>query len=203
MTTLNITVPQINQPNATQDPIIATDLSNLSTWAAGNIDGVNVSATLTGRRLIGQATTTIAGFSGGDYSFGPGGQTYPSGTVENFAPMWWYLDPANYAVTGKSNTQLIVRMSVATNTSAPAVTFVGKLCAVTFGGGAGQISATLGAVQGSASVATPAASTVSVAESSAFAFPTAGAYAAFLNLSGAVSGASATGIMFQLFVLNS
>jgi hypothetical protein len=34
-----------------------------------------------------------------------------------------YLDPANHAITGKSNTQVIIKALVATNATPPAINF--------------------------------------------------------------------------------
>lgn len=42
MTLLSILIPQTGSPNATEDPKIQTSLTNLSAWAAGNIDGTNL-----------------------------------------------------------------------------------------------------------------------------------------------------------------
>lgn len=206
MGTISLSVPQTGQPNSTEDPKIATDFTTLQTWANGNIDGSNVAATLTGRRHIITGYFSGPGATSLCFTSGPG-DLVPSGTNQgNRGIVWAYLDPANFAVTGKSNTQLVLRMSLATMATAPAVNFTAALYPVTFGGStSGNIVPTAGSVVAGSSVTinTPAGSSAVVAETSPFTFPSAGAYAPTLIASGANASGSMTIMAVQLFVLNS
>lgn len=205
MTTLSYTVPVAGSTlNSVADPEVATALTTILTWSGGNIDGTNVAATITGRRLISTDYFFLNGAVAANY-FTSQGISFQSGaSVANAGPSWWMLDPAGFAVTGKSNTQLVLRMSLATNATAPTVTFNGQLRAVTFAGGGNVIVPTAGAQQGtSASIATPSASSVVVAESAVFTFPAAGAYAPIVNVSGSMAANSAVQAAIQLFALNS
>lgn len=208
MGTISLTIPVAGStPFSTAAANVDTDLTTIQTWANGNVDGANVVASLTGRRLVTQAVLLLPGGAGATtYLFGGSGSYVGSGTPTSVpAIVWAYLDPANFAVTGKSNTQLILRMSLATNTVAPAVNFTAQLNAVTFAGSGGSNTPTAGAqVSGSGvAISTPGASSAAVAETTAFTFPTAGAYVPAVVTSGTTAANSATMVTVQLFVLNS
>src|SRR5690242_4980410 len=121
MTTLSYTVPVAGTDlNSVADPEISTALNSILTWAGGNIDGTNVAATLTGRRLVfGQAITVGGSISGTQFANSAGDGVLSGGSGSNRAIAWAYLDPAGFAVTGKSNTRLVLRASLATNAGAP------------------------------------------------------------------------------------
>lgn len=207
MTTLTYTVPTAGSTlNSVADPEIATALNAILSWST-NIDGTNVVASLTGRRLIMQASVLFgAGVTASGYFPTANGGTVIQAGSTSQTPVWAYLDPANYAVTGKTNTQLIVRMSVAANANAPSQNFLSQLVPVTFSGSTGgSITVTGGtAISGSAtSVLNPSASTAGVVETSPFAFPAAGAYVLGINVGGTTAVNSTTIVTTQLFVLNS
>lgn len=204
MTSLSLSIPSVGQPHATEDPKVGNDLTAIQMWANGSIDGSNVAATLTGRRLVAQASVFVGGgIAVGSYFVLADGAIIGSTASSGKAVMWWSLDPANYAVTGKSNTTALIRISVATNGVAPgSVTVGGNLGVVTFGGSGGLIAPTVGALQGGPSIALTT-SMAGVAEQT-FAFPAAGAYAAIVQISGATTAAnSVVSALWQLFVLNS
>lgn len=185
--------------------MIPGDFTTIQTWANGNVDGSNVDASLTGRRLVGQFSTVVASGSmtAGNFYLTPAGAVAASGAATGGS--WLHLNPANFAVVGKSNTQLVVRMALATNSTAPAITIQGSLNAAAFvTGTANSLGITVGAVQGSAaSFASPAATSVTAVEAGPFTFPAAGAYVPALNFSGSAAANSAIGVIWQLFVLNS
>jgi hypothetical protein len=165
------------------------------------LDGANVAAALTGRRLV------YAGFIAGALA---GGSTYTNallGPNGGSVPAWTYLDPANYAITGKANTQLILKASVTANTVAPGVSFTYSLNSVTFGGSSGIFTMTVGAAVAGGSVAIASGSIAQNAgaqgETAAFACPVAGFYAVVLNTSGAIANGFAGGTEARLFALNS
>lgn len=205
MGTLSLTLPTAGSTlNSVADPEIVTAFTTVQTLVNGNIDGANVAATLTGRRLVGEMDVFLNGAVAATYFSCDGSQLASGGSLASLGPKWWHLDPAGFAITGKSNTQLIVRLSVATNATAPTVSFAGKLCAVTFAGGGNVIVPTVGTQAGtSATVTTPGASSVAVAETSAFTFPTAGAYAPVITVSGSQASNSAVMAVIQLFAINS
>jgi hypothetical protein len=206
VTSLSISVPTVGQSFSTEGVKVGNSLTNLSSWAAGSIDGVNLDASVTGRRLLHEATAFLGAAAGsaGNFFILADGTLLASGSTTTKAVSWAFLDPSNHAVVGKGNTKLIVRMSVACAV-APAITFSGELASLTFGGSTGNIVPSFGSQQGSAAnVASPSGSSVNVAESASgsFVFPTPGAYAPVINLSGASAANSATTILWQLFVLN-
>lgn len=43
---ISLQIPQSGQPNSSEDPKVATDLTTIQTWANGNIDSTNVSTAL-------------------------------------------------------------------------------------------------------------------------------------------------------------
>lgn len=206
MGSITLQIPQSGQPNSTEDVKVANGLTTLQTWANGNIDGANVAATLTGRRHVMTAYFSQPGNTSTWFTSAPGDLVQSGTNQGNRGICWAYLDPANFAVTGKNNTQLVLRMSLATMATAPAVNFTAALNPVTFGGStSGNIVCTAGsAVSGSSvTINTPSASTATVAETSAFAFPTAGAYAPTITISGLSATGSLVIMAVQLFVLNS
>jgi hypothetical protein len=193
--------------NSIADPEIVSAFASILAWANGNIDGVNVAATLTGRRLVFQAFWLLGSNLGANTWFADSrGSADASGSAPVGAVAWAYLDPAGFAVTGKTNTQLVLRMSLATSTIAPTVNFTAQLNAVTFGGASsGLVTPTAGSlVTGSAvTINAPAASSGLVIESAPFTFPTAGAYAPIVITSGTTAANSGTNVTVQLFALNS
>lgn len=206
MGTISLSIPQTGQPNSTEDPKIASDFTTLQTVINGNLDGSNVAATLTGRRQVMQAPFFVIGNTSSNPWLSGAADSLASGSnTTNRGIVWAYLDPANFAVTGKSNTQLIVRMSCATNGVAPATNFTGGLFPVTFSGGTGTITITAGTIVtgSSVTISTPSASSTAVAETAAFTFPAAGAYALGVGPTGATAANSGQAFFLQLFALNS
>lgn len=209
MGTISLTIPVAGSTQfSTAAANVDTDLTTIQTWANGNIDGANVAATLTGRRLVASSFMLVGGGVIAMTAVSDAaGAVVTSGNNVNGRPVnWAYLDPAGFAVTGKSNTQLVLRMSVATNNTAPAINFTGQLNAVSFGGGsASLIAPTVGSVVSGSTVAvnTPTAAGATVAETSAFTFPAAGAYALTVVTSGTTATNSGTSLALQLFALNS
>lgn len=207
MTSLSYTVPVAGSTlNSTADPEIATALTAILAWAGGNIDGTNVAATLTGRRLVGQATAFLGAAAGSaaNYYVNTDGTVGIAGTTATGKPFfWWYLDPANYAITGKSNTQFIMRTAIACGTG-PSVSVAPQLNALTVGtGGSGTMTPGIGALQGSSGSTTPSGTSTTVIEGSAFSLSGAGAYVPILVLGGTTAANSSTAIVMQLYVVNS
>ncbi len=105
-------------------------------------------------------------------------------------PIAFYIDLADYAVTGRS-TVLRIRFSILVNNTAPTINFVAGLYPIsTYGGVAAETSlGTLGTVTSgsTATINTPAAGPGAIAPvvSSDFAFPSAGWYVLGIAASGA------------------
>jgi hypothetical protein len=203
MGSISYTVPAAGSTlNSIADPEIATALQTLLTLVNGNVDGANVVPSITGRRLLMQATAFIGSAQGaGTYAVAADGTLVASGANSSKAIVWADLDPTNYSVLNKSNTTALLRMSVATNATAPAVTFTGHMSAVTFAGGPGVIVPTLGGGFMAPTVISPAGSSVFVAEDTV-AFPAAAGYAPSVNISGSTAANSGTAVTLQVFVLN-
>ena len=206
MGTISYTIPVVASTSFnTAAAEVDTALQTLLTWANGNVDGANVSATLTGRRLAAQAWFSCSNMTASTNWIANNGALVASGSNGPGAgPVFWALDPAGFAVTGKANTQLVLRMHVATNNVSPASTFSLGLYAATFSGSLGVTSVTLGAQSGSSATITPVGSNWTVVESGVFTFPGFGGYAPGVVVSGASQAANSlvTGIV-QLFALNS
>lgn len=110
----------------------------------------------------------------------------------------FYLDDADWGTLPK----LRLRAQVAANATAPGITFTFGLYPVTVAGGADVLTATLGAVVASSTVAiaSPSASTVTQGVNSDFTFPTDGAYALGVVTSGTLANNSAVNLHAQLQV---
>jgi hypothetical protein len=206
MGSISYTIPTAGSTlNSIADPEIASALQTLLTWANGNVDGANVAATLTGRRLVAQAAVFIGASFGAAalYQIAADGSLSTTGSSLTKPPMFWVLDPANFQVTGKSNTQLVLRTSYACGI-APGITVSTELNAVSGAGGSGgAIALVQGSLAGSGSGnALNSNGLVGSYEGAAFTFPTAGAYYPLVQLSGATAANSATSLLVQLFVLN-
>lgn len=209
MGTISLTIPVAGStPFSTAAANVDTDLTTIQTLVNGNIDGANVIAGLTGRRLAASSFMLVGGSVVAMTAVSDAaGAVVVSGNNVNGRPVnWAYLDPAGFAVTGKSNTQLVLRMSLATNATAPAINFTGQLNAVAFSGAsASLITPTVGTTVTGSTVAinTPSASSAAVAETAPFTFPAAGAYALTVVTSGTTAANSGTSLTLQLFALNS
>lgn len=204
MTSLSLSVPSVGQPHSTEDPKVGNDLTAIQTWANGNIDGVNVVASITGRRLVGQANAFIGpGVISGSYFIAQDGTLVTSGASGTKPIVAWELDPGNFAVVGKTNTQLIVRASVAVNTVSPggSTGLNVQLYSLTWAGSAGNIVPNTNSSIGGAGFGSPI--TTGVAESAPFAFPAAGYYAPILGPGATTAANSAMSVAVQLFALNS
>lgn len=205
MTTLSYGVPVAGSDlNSTADPMISSALTTILNWAGGNIDGTNVAATLTGRRPIHYYNVVLSSgtmSSGGTFVM-PAFQA--SGNGSSGGAAWLHLDPTNFAVTGKSNTQMIIRIAFAANATPTGVTFTFALNAATLGSVANGVTITAGAAQTGSTITftTPGASSESVVETSPFTFPS-GLYVPTLNLSGAAAVNSGVIASWQLFAVNS
>lgn len=209
MTSLALSVPVVGQPHSTEDPKVGNSLTAVQVWANGSIDGVNVVASLTGRRMVGQTFAFVpAATATGSYFVNADGTLVASGSNSTKAANWWYLDPSIWAIVGKTNTQMILRIAAATNGVAPGVSCAvgAQVNSVTFGGATGNIVSTFGTLQAAGGFGTNGLSSGSaaVAESTIVAVPSAGACAPLVTISGAATAAnSAISLNLQLFVLNS
>lgn len=211
MSQVTFTLPTPGQtPNSTADPEINNALSAIQTWINGlNVDGGNVVASLTGRRLIQEGGGSISSGSSGAFSgevfvmpsANQGIQGTPGGAFS--AGPW--LDPANFAVVGKNNTQLIVKLTVGSNGTQIGANITASLYPLTYSGGASALSITAGAAVTGSSVTinNPAINSSLQAETAAFTFPAAGSYLLGYTLSANLAANSALAINARLFVLNS
>lgn len=205
MGTISLSLPLVGQTNASQEPLIPSDFTTLQTAINGNLDGANLDPSVTGRRLIAEARAFIGPSFGSNSQFfiAQDGSLVASAASSTKPLAFWYLNPADYAVVG-AVTNAAVRISVATNGVAPAVTFAGQVNAITPSGSAGNIAFTIGgAALAGAGVVAPSGGTVSFGDSGTLAFSASpGGYAPVITLSGTTAANSATIVTFQLFVLN-
>ena len=61
MGSISLQTPLVGQPNATEDPKVATDFTTLQTWANGNIDAINMSAALAQSATVNQSGQNVKG----------------------------------------------------------------------------------------------------------------------------------------------
>lgn len=209
MTTLSFPLPTVGTTSfSTAAAQVNSALTAIETWANGSVDGVNVVASLTGRRLVAQAAALIPpSTTVGSYFIAADGTLVASGASSSKPVMWWFLDSTNFAVAGKSSTQLLLRYQLAVNNTAPgaSVTVAGQLVAMTFAGAAGNVAPTAGSVAAATgNISNPSANSVNnTAESAAVTFGALGASAPIIVISGATTAAnSAMSVLAQLFVLN-
>lgn len=204
MTQLNIVQPVIGQSDSTEDVKIINAFTAILGVVNGNLDGGNVVASLTGRRLIAQVpffvqAGTVA--ASGPYAIAQDGTLIPSSATPTKPLHWWSLDPANYAVVGKT-TQWVGRLNLATGVN-PSTTVIAQVNAVTFGGSAGGIQWTSGSSANIGSIgSTPGTNVAVVTEGGPQTFPTAGAYIPLIGLSANTAANSAISGSFQIFALN-
>ena len=207
MTTLSYTLPVAGSTlNQTADPELVTAFNTTQAWANGNIDGANVVASITGRRLIAQAAAVFpASTTSGTYFLLGDGSIVKSGSTTTKSILWWYLDPGNFAVAGKANTQAIIRMSLGASANSNSVTFNGTLQAFSLGATGANLTPSVGATVGTGAGATPASGSTTVAESSGgvFTFPSAGAYCPLVTLTANMGASDIVTVLWQLYVLNS
>ncbi len=126
MSELSLVLPEIGKPDTTEDPKIVTAFTAIQTFANGNIGGVNVEPELTGLRLISRTYCLFkAGEAAGTYIPSQGSYQKMTASTASFnalPPNWLFLSPADYSITGKE-TQLAIKVDVATNATSPATTF--------------------------------------------------------------------------------
>lgn len=175
---------------------ISGPFSDIVTFVNGNIDTSNLATSAKPVTILGQYRTiaelnvlSTAGDSSGHktttYS-SVGLVLLTSGVSDTSGKPFLYLDPADYAVSGLT-TKYRFRAAVATNATAPAITYTFGLYPVTTAGGAGTQAFTLGTVTSGSTVAiaSPSASTVTGGTGSDFTPPSAGGYVLGVQLSGA------------------
>jgi hypothetical protein len=213
MGTISLQIPQVGQPDTTEDVKIANDFTTIQTVINGNLNDANLLSPNSSVRnlLLTSQAPAGGGAVAGDYFFLPEGTGFvSSGTSGTTAIACWQGDagysgqPQDFTVANKS-AYCRIRMSVQTNATAPAVTFVASLYPLTgIVGGAGTITYTFGAaLAGGASVASPGASSAVGATGAQFAMPTANtAYTLGVNISGTTAANSFTAITAQLYAYN-
>lgn len=202
---ISLQIPQSGQPNSTEDPKVATDLSTIQTVINGNLDDTNMASPNNGvrRLLLGTWGLFQSATAAGTYWFTTfSGQAVLSGSSATTGPQIWLGDsgwssqPQDFQVAGKTAYGR-VRVGALTNSPAPGVTFTWGLYPISaLGGTGGSLAVTLGTVVGG-STAAVTASTPDIAigvESAQFSLPT--APAAYL-LGCVVSGTMASGCVLS------
>jgi hypothetical protein len=213
---ISLSIPQVGQPDSTEEPKIANDLTLIENAINGNLDTNNLAAAA--GIVKAQLASDVAepAFStykdlpwdrGGHLTGGTTAATYllgQYGTQASQPPAVvpvpangyvFYLDPGDW-LAGARQTKLRIRGWALTDATAPAVTFtIGLYPVATWGGASGSAPtiATIGvAVSGStAAIASPAASSQAPVTSTAFTAPAAGFYVIAVAVSG-TSAANAT-----------
>lgn len=156
------------------------------------------------RRMIERQSGYLPAGSGEfTYLFTGGGSLLRSGGTAKIGLGILYLNPADYAVSGRS-TKLIIKGNVLVNEVAPTTNFSFNLFAVsTFQGPENEVGAILGSlVETTATLTAPGAKTLNTLESAAFAFPSAGYYALTVGMTGSIAAKSLVNLNAQMFVVN-
>lgn len=179
--------------------------------AAGTIDSTKIAAgTITDTNIaspnssIYRTFAQASGFfsataSGTIYILGNGLAAVPSAVSSSSSNALIPVNSGDFSVAGKT-TKLRLSVGWATNATAPAATFSISLHPVTAAGGAGALTLTAGAAVGGAatSVATPAASSVSLVQGGDFTLPANGLYVIGVTPSAAQAANSAVGLTAYL-----
>lgn len=191
---------------------IAGPLTDIPTFLNGNIDTANLATsakpvTVAGpyrtiQQISAIVTFGIAASTRFAYNNGSTGTaTITSGTALSTteSAIMLYLDPADYALSGLT-TKFRLSCALATNATAPAITFTFGLYPVTVAGATNTLAVTLGTVVAGSTVAmvTPSASTVTPAVGTDFTPPAAGAYALGVVFSGAIAANATSTMLFSL-----
>ena len=208
---LTIQVPTVGLTNATEEPKLANDMTNLSIWANGNIADTDLrSSNNTVRRLVLQATGIIDDSTpAGDAIFTSDAYPVPSGVACYNPPPLWVGDsgvssqPPDFQVANKV---AVARVRTALALSAPApIAITPGLYQLTGVGGTGRAVsyAFAGAYPlSTAQVVSPSAG-IAVLETVEFSLPTGAAvYALGVNLSGPPPSGCAIAVTCQLFAYN-
>jgi hypothetical protein len=213
MGTISLQIPQVGQPDTTEDVKIANDFTTIQTVINGNLNDANLASPNSSvRHLLLEGVGLLpAGTTAADYFFVPTGSTLnPNSEGNPQAMTLWQGDagysgqPQDFTVANKS-AYCRIRMSVSTNATAPAVTFVASLYPlIGLFGGLGSITFTFGtALAGGASIASPGASSAVGGTGAQFAMPTANtAYALGVNINGTIAANSLVSITAQLYAYN-
>ena len=206
---LTIQVPQVGFANATEEPKISNDMTQLAAWANGNIVDADLSSPNNAfRRLILQASAVLdRSTPTGDVIFTSQPYPIPSGAACDYPALLWVGDgglssqPRDFQVQNKTAVAR-VRVALAASALLTGVTVTPALYQITaVAGGSGGISYTFsGAFPGSAiALATPAAG-FTAGESTEFGLPTGVvAYALGVNLSAQMPVGTALAITSQLY----
>lgn len=204
----SLNIPQVGLPDTTEDVKVANNFTTLSTWGNGNISDTDLLSPNNGtyKHLLTSVGTFSGGITAGDYCFGINGGPCASGGVTGPIPLWFSGATNRWAVANKT-AQGVVRMSVVTNSVAPAVNLTGWLYHNTAVSGTGNLNFTFAQVAGSSTttLTTPSAANGFGVESSPFTLPTIASsnYSVGVNLSGTVATNAVFYVTCQLFVLNS
>lgn len=169
-------LPVVGQPNSSEEPKIVTFESQVLALVNGQLDALNLAS---GSGLYDRWETLVQlDFRGGIaglsttpcYVGGTGILTSGGAGGQAISGLWVPPTASDIAVTSKT-TRLRVRVSYATNATAPGITLTWGLYPITvLAGGINNITPTLGTViSGStAAVASPAANTPAEAKSGSF-----------------------------------
>jgi hypothetical protein len=206
MTTISYAVPVAGSTlNSIADPQVATALTTLLTWANGNVDGANVVASLTGRRLTYEASAWVPGSFGTNASYGIqlDGSLLALPGITSKGVQTFYLEAAKYAVVGKANTNLIITLEGYCGTN-PAMIFTGLLATgATFAASGANISVSAGGTLTSGPSLSFSGNGQSFAsDGNAVSFPALGFCMPIIALSGTTAVNSATFLTYKLWAFN-
>lgn len=192
---ISLSLPQVGQPDSTEEPKIPSDLTIIQNVINGNLDDTNFASPNNAvRRLVLQATGSAAGSIASGVS-----------AIETTPSLWagdagYSSQPQDFQVAAKTATARI-RVAMLTNNTSPGVTFTFGLYQATGpGGGSGILTFGFSLVSGSTVAITPVANNVTAGTSAAFALPSSSAvYLLGKNLSGSTPAASAFFVTAQLY----
>lgn len=180
-----------------------SNLSTITSLVNGNIDGANAPFLVSHYRTVVRASAQLAGgTANGTYMVNNQGGFQGDGTAG--FPYMFYLDPADYAVTGLT-TRYRLRVSLGTNATAPGTSFTYGLHTVTATAGAGGFFTTIASTAVASSTVTrttPSASTRYTDTSADFSAPAAGALVFGLIFPSGTAANSACNIEYALQVRN-
>lgn len=186
---------------------ISGPFDDVKTFLNGSIDTANLATSAKPVTLLGQYRTVVyakapftdAATTGTRFFIDTGLGVSAAGLTNT--PYFIPIDPADYAVSGLT-TKFRLRVAVLANATAPGITFTFGLYPLTIAGAADTTAVTLGTVTSGSTVAvaTPSASTATLAVGSDFTPPSAGVYIPGVALSGNVAADSGGFLIARLDV---
>lgn len=179
-----------------------SNLSTITSLVNGNIDGANAPLLVSQYRTIVSTGSFFTGGTANGMYFATCDATFAGDGVASNGPFVFYIDPADYAVTGLT-TRYRLRVSTTTNGTAPVASFTYGLNPVTATSGTSTLAVVASTATASSTVTrTLPASGSRFTDTSSDFTAAAGGYVFSVSSSATTNGFSGVGMHFALQVRN-